>query len=866
MHFPKNKKPKLCKKKYAPNKARKKKSFIEHSLIGFTSTKQIMIYDDIKQIGYRISPVLKDLSLEEDETITAVETFENNIYIGTSHGNLLHFHRFEDTSEYIFITKLEINPHPITKLLCVPFIQRLLVVSNRITFAFSLPELSPCHMKRMKDVNDMQLLSNSILVLSPSKIRIIKIQDDNIMVSKEINYSGAVTGNSCRDSHFIIVANNVNYDIIDLDNNRKVPLFAYKTETEVSPLIVSFDNEYLLTILSDASTSMAMFINSSGDVTRGTLTWVGQGYPGKGLAVESQYVFSAFDNKFVVSSLESLETVLETGNDLFSINRVAQVIVEDEEVKKLIDTNIQPVASQVVLNNGKEIYGVYKEHELVQLQQKLIDHEELKINADEFTGETYKYVIHMLLLSAIESNNEDTILELLSAEKYGHLVVHPEFVLHLFGDNRYNHKTFSGLQTLFDKLELSQKPDLMKKYIQDLKPELVTTKLKLYYYDVATENECLDFISKDNISKYNLDTKSIIELLTKKEKFATVSKLFKMLIDGKCTELLHDYSVFLVDGLLDVLLDDSIQLLQSGDLDDADYAKLIIGIIKFDKDTGYDILKKAPKKYQNINASILKDISGDSNNDKAFAVLQVAVVEKAYKENPALKNDLLELMINAIQLLYGGIKNQFDLLYKEFNEMNSLEKDKWPKIAWLDFLHICGKSKDLQQFIEIYLKTFELTLGSDTNLEGAIFNYYHLYQNRDINGLLEFGDYSTAEKFASGEDPLPRTRYFNLSQADIPNNSQQDLLHIFKFYLEQYSSGRPVESAIKHFTEQYSKFIPVLDLLSLIPASFPLAYLVEYFNATIVELNENYKDTLIRKSVSKAEALRTTKLCKNFSK
>lgn len=57
-----------------------------------------MIYDDIKQIGYRISPVLKDLSLEEDETITAVETFENNIYIGTSHGNLLHFHRFEDTS------------------------------------------------------------------------------------------------------------------------------------------------------------------------------------------------------------------------------------------------------------------------------------------------------------------------------------------------------------------------------------------------------------------------------------------------------------------------------------------------------------------------------------------------------------------------------------------------------------------------------------------------------------------------------------------------------------------------------------------------------------------------------------------------
>ncbi|RCK66083.1 Vacuolar protein sorting-associated protein 3 [Candida viswanathii] len=825
-----------------------------------------MVYDAITRIGYRISPVLKDLPLKEEETITALATHENNIYVGTSLGNLLHFHRFEDTTEYISITSLEVNSHPVTKLLCVPQIQRLLVISNRTTFAFALPELSPCHMKKMKDVSDLQLLDNSILVLSPSKIRIIRIQDDKIMVVREINYSGAVTGNYCRDSHFIIVANHENYDIIDLDNNRKVPLFGYKTDADVRPIIVSFDKEYLLTILSDAKTSMAMFINSSGDVTRGTLTWVDQGYPSKGIVIESNYVFAAFEEKLVVSSLESLEAVAETNNELFTISRVSLMIVEDEEVKKLIDTSIQPAASQVSLCNGKEVYGVYPEHKLLQLQKKFLNHEELQVDRDDFTGEAQDYVTHMLLLSAIDSKKDDVVLELLNSERDGRLVVSPQFALYLFGQDHEKCSIYTGLTSFLESWEFPENHELFKKYILNLKPEFLTYELRLYYYGVASEDECLDFIPKDSFAEYDLETKSIIELLTEKQKFKSASQIFKLLQKSDAKDVTHDYSLFINDHLPNDLLEDAAQLVVTGSLEDADYAKTLIGVIKFDKDKGFAVLKKAPKKYQSINATILKDLSGDANNDKGFATLQIEVLEKAFKENPDLKGEVLDLLVHTLEVFYQDIKEDYDLLYEEFNEMNSLEKDKWPKIAWLDFLNICGKSKDLLVFVEVYLKSFELSLGSDRILEGEIFKYHRLFKGHDIPGLLDFGDYTTAEKLAGGEDPLPRKIYYNQPQIELPQCNQESLLQIFEFYLQEYTSGKAVEPAIKHFSEQYFKYIPVLDFLNLIPESFPLAYLVEYFNATIIDLNEHYRDALIRKAVSKAEAVRTTKLCKDFSK
>lgn len=196
--------------------------------------------DDVGRIRYQISPVIESIHLE-DETITDITTYENNLYVGTSNGQLLHFHRFDDTTEYIPITTINVGTHSVSKILCIESIQRLLVISNRIVLSYVLPELSPCRMKKMKDVTDLQKLDSLVLVLSPTKIRIINIQADTITLAKEINYQGGVACRSCKDSNFIVVANNESYDIIDLDNNRKVPLFSYKSESTVHPWIIPFD-------------------------------------------------------------------------------------------------------------------------------------------------------------------------------------------------------------------------------------------------------------------------------------------------------------------------------------------------------------------------------------------------------------------------------------------------------------------------------------------------------------------------------------------------------------------------------------------------------------------------------------------------
>ena len=70
--------------------------------------------DDVGRIRYQISPVIESIHLE-DETITDITTYENNLYVGTSNGQLLHFHRFDDTTEYIPITTINVGLTPYPK-------------------------------------------------------------------------------------------------------------------------------------------------------------------------------------------------------------------------------------------------------------------------------------------------------------------------------------------------------------------------------------------------------------------------------------------------------------------------------------------------------------------------------------------------------------------------------------------------------------------------------------------------------------------------------------------------------------------------------------------------------------------------------
>lgn len=795
--------------------------------------------DDVGRIRYQISPVIESIHLE-DETITDITTYENNLYVGTSNGQLLHFHRFDDTTEYIPITTINVGTHSVSKILCIESIQRLLVISNRIVLSYVLPELSPCRMKKMKDVTDLQKLDSLVLVLSPTKIRIINIQADTITLAKEINYQGGVACRSCKDSNFIVVANNESYDIIDLDNNRKVPLFSYKSESTVHPWIIPFDGEYLLSVLSDTNTSMAMFINSVGDVTRGTLTWVDKGYPENSIALEGEYVFALFKNKMIVSSLVSLDTVLEMENPGYTITKVPPAIVNDKSLANIIDT-IQPTAS-LILTNGKQIFGLHKVHKLVEIQQQFINDSLTELNPASYTGNARDYITYLALVQAVITKNDDKFWEFANQETNEQLVVSPQFVFYILGGGE-KHLPFPGLKEICQHYGTYKNDKLLKKYIQGLPDKYLSTDIKLYYYQNCTNEEGLAFTERVTFED---NPQPIIDLLIHQHRIKCASEVYKKV------PLLIEYNTFINKHLLDSLVDDAVALLLSGKLDENEYSKTLISLLKFDDKRGIGVLKNGPSKYYNINQTVMKDLSETTQDEKGYLLLRIELME--ITENSS--EELLQLIVQAMNLLYDSLKDEFTLLHQEFRRLNSLENERWPKLFWPNFLDISGKSKELLTFVELYLKSFELAREAP---DGPIFDYHRMFNNHDIDALLEFGDYSTAESIATGTNPFPKkTFYGTMDFTSQPSTT--GLIQILNFYLTQYSSGKQVENTIKHFAEAYYHTIAPWQFLQLIPPDFPLAHLVGYFHLVTTDQTQQYRDVLIRKSISRAENLRTKKL------
>lgn len=795
--------------------------------------------DDVGRIRYQISPVIESIHLE-DETITDITTYENNLYVGTSNGQLLHFHRFDDTTEYIPITTINVGTHSVSKILCIESIQRLLVISNRIVLSYVLPELSPCRMKKMKDVTDLQKLDSLVLVLSPTKIRIINIQADTITLAKEINYQGGVACRSCKDSNFIVVANNESYDIIDLDNNRKVPLFSYKSESTVHPWIIPFDGEYLLSVLSDTNTSMAMFINSVGDVTRGTLTWVDKGYPENSIALEGEYVFALFKNKMIVSSLVSLDTVLEMENPGYTITKVPPAIVNDKSLANIIDT-IQPTAS-LILTNGKQIFGLHKVHKLVEIQQQFINDSLTELNPASYTGNARDYITYLALVQAVITKNDDKFWEFANQETNEQLVVSPQFVFYILGGGE-KHLPFPGLKEICQHYGTYKNDKLLKKYIQGLPDKYLSTDIKLYYYQNCTNEEGLAFTERVTFED---NPQPIIDLLIHQHRIKCASEVYKKV------PLLIEYNTFINKHLLDSLVDDAVALLLSGKLDENEYSKTLISLLKFDDKRGIGVLKNGPSKYYNINQTVMKDLSETTQDEKGYLLLRIELME--ITENSS--EELLQLIVQAMNLLYDSLKDVFTLLHQEFRRLNSLENERWPKLSWPNFLDISGKSKELLTFVELYLKSFELAREAP---DGPIFDYHRMFNNHDIDALLEFGDYSTAESIATGTNPFPKkTFYGTMDFTSQPSTT--GLIQILNFYLTQYSSGKQVENTIKHFAEAYYHTIAPWQFLQLIPPDFPLAHLVGYFHLVTTDQTQQYRDVLIRKSISRAENLRTKKL------
>ncbi|AOA64262.1 Vacuolar protein sorting-associated protein 3 [Komagataella phaffii CBS 7435] len=289
-----------------------------------------------------LSSVVKDIPIQNsgilgsnDATITCIEAWDQNLYIGTSVGEILHMFKLDDETGYILISRQSFHTSkvkPIKKILLLPSIDRALVHCGSLVSIFMLPEFSPASVGKIKDVTDVSLDYDSlsidrvrgnlvhssqtkspdfvqVSVFTSKFLRLVNVFKESIKLHKDISYANAITG--LIRSHFALISNGIEYDLLDVNNLFKVKLFPVSSgpsPSKIKPLIAPVSqNEFLLSCgTKQDEPAMGMVVDTDGNISRGTIPW--NTYPSS-LNVDYPFSIGGFSNYIYVHSLHNQQEV-----------------------------------------------------------------------------------------------------------------------------------------------------------------------------------------------------------------------------------------------------------------------------------------------------------------------------------------------------------------------------------------------------------------------------------------------------------------------------------------------------------------------------------------------------------------------------
>lgn len=284
-----------------------------------------------------ISKLIEEVSVQNNEIsessgeITCVSSFEDNVYIGTSLGEILHYYCLNN--EFLLIsrqrgqTSIKKGTKPVKKILLLPQVSKALVLCGSVVNVFTLPELSPDNLGKIKDVSDLSVdvdsfyhfdgedskqkaeeLEIPVVLFTKKNIRLISVTSKTLKLVKDIVYTNTVEG--LRRSKFCLVATQRHYDLINIDSSQKIPLLPvsnvdFEDSNDIGlpnpHITLILKSEYLVTCGSGkGDPSMGMILNENGDASRGTLTW--NKYPDS-LQTLYPYILSVTQNELHVHSL-----------------------------------------------------------------------------------------------------------------------------------------------------------------------------------------------------------------------------------------------------------------------------------------------------------------------------------------------------------------------------------------------------------------------------------------------------------------------------------------------------------------------------------------------------------------------------------
>ena len=205
--------------------------------------------------SYLLKPLVQGIPLspdgvEEETHITCVELCDDNLYIGTSRAEILHFVSLPPAANdaprapsYIFASRLQpaynaqTAPQPlpgIQQVLLLPKVSKACILCNGTLSFYSLPELSPafapttvsnCTWVGGIDLNGTDESEEHglvVMICLKNRIRLVRIADELRRV-RDIQFHACLT--CARRGDYACVADARGYSLLDVENQQKISLF-----------------------------------------------------------------------------------------------------------------------------------------------------------------------------------------------------------------------------------------------------------------------------------------------------------------------------------------------------------------------------------------------------------------------------------------------------------------------------------------------------------------------------------------------------------------------------------------------------------------------------------------------------------------
>lgn len=240
-------------------------------------------------------------------SLDSMELSENNLYIGTSDGHIIHYELSWDkeTCEFskrlVMRKSLGVGRKSVDSLFAVPIEGKLFACCDGSLFTLQLDTLCPS--TGIATLRSLTAVSPDLLLQSPYRLCVAKLRniqlysvsDNTMSLDKDIRLSDGASV-ICKFDRTVCAADSQSYKLIHLDNGDVVPLFPYDRNI-MQPIICGIGiNEFLLVIGTPQMIGLGVFVTAKGDAIRGTLEW--PSIP-KSVAFQFPYIISLLRNNAI---------------------------------------------------------------------------------------------------------------------------------------------------------------------------------------------------------------------------------------------------------------------------------------------------------------------------------------------------------------------------------------------------------------------------------------------------------------------------------------------------------------------------------------------------------------------------------------